>query len=48
MRENAELSALGGIAAHVGSFLWASQLQILLHSLLDASSFVPGGFCLDI
>jgi hypothetical protein len=41
MRENAQLSEAAGIAAHVRSSLWAGQFQKLLHSLPDASSFVP-------
>jgi hypothetical protein len=52
MHENAQLSDSTGIAAHgitahfvVRSSLWASQFQKLpVHSLPDASSFVPGGF----
>jgi hypothetical protein len=43
MRENAQLSVSTGIAAHVRSSLWAGQFQKLLHSLPDASSFLPGG-----
>jgi hypothetical protein len=44
MRENAQLSASSSVIdVHVRSSLWASQLQKLLHSLHDASSFVPWG-----
>jgi hypothetical protein len=43
MRENAQFSASGGMAARVGSSFWTSQFQKLLHSLPEASSFVPWG-----